>query len=188
MIFLLLVISLSVTTCHLSGKSKQVESLSTTLEKKDQDLKYFMTASKTLAARNDALVLSNRELSLMYPRIISEIKNMKVSPGKVEHYTETVVCQEKQILQKLKDSIIHDTVRVKAFDYHDTWYDVSGITSPDSAKIMIKSRDSIIQVVYRGERRHSWLWIFSPRKLQQVIRSANPNSKIEYSRTIEIVK
>jgi hypothetical protein len=33
-----------------------------------------------------------------------------------------------------------------------------------------------------------WLWIFSPRKLQQRVSVSNPNSTIKYSNLIQIQK
>jgi len=55
---------------------------------------------------------------------------------------------------------------------------VHGIAIGDTQRVVIASVDSLLQVVYRGERIHPWLWIFSKRKLQQAISSKNPNSRI----------
>jgi hypothetical protein len=186
LIFLLFLVSGFITRCKYIEKDRQVKSLSQSLEHASNNLEYFKTQSKMLAARNDALVLSCRELSLAYPDIIKEIRDLKIKPQRVDHYAETVICQEKEIVQTLRDSIVRDTIKAKVFDYHDDFYDVHGIAISDTQHVSIRSRDTIVQVVFYGERRHKWLWVFSRRKLQQVIASKNPNSTIVYSQDIEI--
>jgi len=124
----------------------------------------------------------------IYPEIIYEIKNLKVNPMIVEHFSETIIQQQKDIITKLKDSLIYDTVLVRVFNYHDAFYTIKGIAISDTQKVHIESRDSLIQVVYKGERYKPWLWIFSRRKLEQVVSCKNLNNKVEYSRIIEFVQ
>ena len=124
----------------------------------------------------------------IYPEIIYEIKNLKVNPRRVEHFSETIIQQQKDIITKLKDSLIYDTVLVRVFNYHDAFYTIKGIAIGDTQKVHIESRDSLIQVVYKGERYKPWLWIFSKRKLEQVVSCKNLNNKVEYSRIIEFVQ
>ncbi|MBI5539807.1 MAG: hypothetical protein HY951_07095 [Bacteroidia bacterium] len=150
----------------------------------NQQIIYFKAKNGNLAAKNDELQLKYKELKDIYPKIISEIKNLKVNPRRVEHFSETVVHQQKDIVTTLKDSLIYDTIPVRVFSYSDEFYTVNGIAIADTQKVHVESRDSIIQVVYKGERYKPWLWIFSRRKLQQVVSCKNPNSKIEYSRSI----
>jgi hypothetical protein len=151
----------------------------------NQQIVYFNAKNGNLAAKNDVLQLKYKELKEIYPKIISEIKNLRVNPRRVEHYSETVVHQQKDIVTTLRDSLIFDTVHVRVFNYKDEFYTIKGIAVGDTQKVHIESRDSLIQVVFKGERYKPWLWIFSRRKLQQVVSSKNPNSKIEYSRSIE---
>lgn len=151
-------------------------------------IKYFYTRNGELAAKVDVLQLKYSEVKNIYPDIIAEMKNLKVNPRSVNNYSETVIHQDKEIVTSLHDSLIFDTVPVRVFNYHDEFYTVRGIAIGDTQKVHIESRDSLIQVVYKGERYKPWLWIFSKRKLQQVIRCNNPDSEIEYSKFIEIVK
>ncbi len=150
----------------------------------NQQIVYFKAKNGNLAAKNDALLLKYRELKDVYPDIISEIKNLKVNPRQVEHFSETVIHQQKDIVTTLKDSMIYDTVPVRVFNYSDEFYTVNGLAVGDTQEVHIESRDSLIQVVFKGERVKPWLWIFSRRKLQQVVSCKNPNSKIGYSRSI----
>lgn len=150
----------------------------------NQQIIFYKARNGNLVAKNDALLLKYRELKDIYPELISEIKNLKVNPKQVEHYSETVIRQQKDIVTTLKDSLIYDTIPVRVFNYQDEFYSIKGIAIADTQKVHIESRDSLIQVVYKGERYKPWLWIFSRRKLQQVVSCKNPNSKIEYSRSI----
>ena len=152
----------------------------------DQQIVYYKAKNGNLVAKNDALLLKYRELKDIYPDIVAEINNLKVNPRQVEHFSETVVQQQKDIVTTLKDSLIYDTIPVRVFNYKDEFYTINGISIGDTQKVHIESRDSLIQVVYKGERYKPWLWIFSRRKLQQVVSCKNPNSKIEYSQSIRL--
>ena len=169
-------------------------------EKKDKDrleksfvaanemIKYYKAKNGDLVAKTSVLQLKYKEVKQIYPELIAQIKNLDIKPKLVTQYTETVIKQEKEILTKLKDSIVNDTIRAKVFDYKDSFYTVKGIAIGDTQKVHISSVDSIIQVVYKGERYHPWLWVFSKRKLQQVISCKNPNNTILYNQTIQIAK
>lgn len=158
------------------------------LAQKEQ-LIHYKTKSSLLAAKVDAQSYTLSELKNgIAGNVISEIRKLDIRPRLVNTYAETVVTQDKQIVTQLRDSFIRDTVKVKVFDYKDQFYSVKGIAVNDTQKVHIQSTDSLIQVVYKGERVRPWLWIFSRRKLQQVITSKNPNSTIVYAKYIEIIK
>lgn len=164
------------------------ERMENNLAASNKQIEYYQTENGQLAARTDALQLHNDELKQLYPEIMAELKNLKVPARRVENYSETVIHHDKEIVTKLRDSLFYDTVPVRIFNYQDEFYKVSGIAIVDTQKVHIESTDSLIQVVYRGERYKPWLWIFSRRKLQQSIVSKNPNSKIIYARQIKIEK
>ena len=151
-------------------------------------IEYYRSLNNELVAKTEVLQLKINEVKDLYPEIIAEIRNLKLTPKRTEHYSETVIHEQKDIVTTLRDSLIYDTIPAKVFRYQDEFYTVNGIAIGDTQKVHIESRDSIIQVVYKGDRRKPWLWIFSRRKLQQVVSCKNPNSKVEYTRFIEIVK
>ena len=153
-----------------------------------QQIEYFKAKNGDLVAKNNVLQLKYSELKNIYPEIIAEIKNLRINPRRVEHFSETVIQQNKEIITTLKDSLIYDTIPVRVFNYHDEFYTIKGIAIGDTQKVHIESRDSLIQVVFKGERYKPWLWIFSRRKLQQVVSCKNPNNKIEYIRFFELLK
>jgi hypothetical protein len=167
------------------GNSKR---LTDSFKSSQMDLKEYRTRNGQLAYKNDVLQLQVSELKSIYPGIIEEIRSLDIRPKTVKQFTQTVIRQEKEIQTVLRDSFLVDTIPARVFDYQDAFYSVKGIAIGDTQQVKISSIDSLVQVVYRGEREHPWMWIFSKRKLQQVITSKNPNSRILYHQTIEISK
>ncbi|MBN9482178.1 MAG: hypothetical protein J0H46_02420 [Bacteroidetes bacterium] len=78
-----------------------------------------------------------------------------------------------------------DTFRYKMFRYQDAYYDVSGVSLRDTQLLRISITDTMTQVVY-WKRKRPWLWILSPRHLEQRVYFRNPDAHIHYSRTINI--
>lgn len=154
----------------------------------EQTLTYYRTQNGQLAAKNRTLQLRYNEVQQIFPKVLDEIRNLDIKPRHVTEYSETVVKSEKEIVTHLRDSIIQDTIRARVFNYRDSFYTVKGIAVGGSQKVQISSIDSLIQVVYKGKRLHPWLWIFSRRRIEQVITCKNPSNKIMYNRTIQITK
>lgn len=169
-------------------EKRERERITKSFQASRQTLTYYRTQNGQLAAKNQALQLQYNEVKQIFPKVLDEIRNLNIKLKHVTQYSETVVKQEKEIVTKLRDSLICDTIHAKVFNYHDSFYTVKGIAVGDSQKVHISSLDSLIQVVYKGKRGHPLLWVFSRRKLEQVITSKNPNSTILYNRTIQIVK
>jgi len=151
-------------------------------------LENYETQNGTIAARNQALQVMVSELSKVFPKAEKELENLKVKPNRVENYSESAIEQDKEIHTAIRDSILQDSIYAKSFSFHDDFYTIKGLAIGDSQRINIHSIDTIIQVVYRGKRIRPWLWILSKRTLEQVITAKNPNSRIIYNKTIQIVK
>jgi hypothetical protein len=169
-------------------EKRERERISESFQASQQTLTYYRTQNGQLAAKNQTLQLRYNEVQQIFPKVLDEIRNLNIKPKHVTQYSETVVKQEKEIVIKLRDSLICDTIHARVFSYQDSFYKVKGIAVGDSQKVHISSLDSLVQVVYKGKRIRPWLWVFSRRKMEQVITSKNPNSKIMYNRTIQIVK
>ncbi len=188
----IVLIGLTISTSFLGKRlfnlKKEKNRIEQAFKASGQELSYYKGENNKLVAKLEVMELKSSELKHIFPEILSEIKALKVSPKQVNHYSETVVHQEKEIQTILRDSIVLDTIQMKSFNYHDMFYDVVGDIRDDSIRMNITSRDSIIQIVYRGKRRKPWLWILSPRQLEQVIQCKNPNSTIQYSKSIQITK
>lgn len=162
--------------------------LSSNIKTLGAELSMVKTKSGQLAAQSDLLVLQTRELKKLFPKEVKQIENLGVKVNKTAQYSTTVVETKTNVLTTLRDSLILDTLQVRVFDYQDQWYQIHGISEKDTQRLVIKSMDTLTQVLFYGERQKPWLWFFSPRKLQQRVSVSNPNATIKYSQTIQIQK
>lgn len=162
--------------------------LSSNLKTLGAELVLVKTKSGQLAAQSDLLVLQTSELKKLFPKEVKQIESLGVGVSKTTQFTTTVVETKTNVITTLRDSLILDTIKVRIFNYQDQWYQIQGISENDTQRLVIKSTDTLTQVVYRGERIKPWLWVFSPRKIQQRVSVSNPNATIKYSQTIQIQK
>ena len=162
--------------------------LSSNIKTLGAELSMVKTKSGQMAAQSNLLVLQTRELKKLFPKEVKQIENLGVKVDKTTQYSTTVVETKTNVLTALRDSIVLDTVQVRVFDYQDQWYQIHGISEKDTQRLVIKSMDTLTQVLSYGERQKPWLWFFSPRKLQQRVSVSNPNATIKYSQTIQIQK
>lgn len=162
--------------------------LSSNLKTLGAELSMVKTKSGQLAAQSDLLVLQTRELKKLFPKEVKQIENLGVKVNKTTQYSTTVVETKTNVLTTLRDSLILDTIQVRVFDYQDQWYQIRGVIEKDTQRLVIKSMDTLTQILFYGERQKPWLWVFSPRKLQQRVSVTNPNATIKYSQTIQIQK
>jgi hypothetical protein len=162
--------------------------LSSNIKTLGAELSMVKTKSGQLAAQSDLLVLQTRELKKLFPKEVKQIENLGIKVNKTTQYSTTVVETKTNVLTTLRDSLILDTIQVRVFDYQDQWYQIKGVIEKDTQRLVIKSMDTLTQVLFYGERQKPWLWFFSPRKLQQRVSVSNPNATIKYSQTIQIQK
>lgn len=191
-IYIAISLLLGYATFHLARmyvrEKKDKQRIRQSFKAAEETISYYKARNGQLVAQNSTLQLRYNEVKDIYPRIMDEIQNLGIKPKRVSQYTETVVSQEKEIIVRLRDSTVFDTIPARVFAYRDSFYSVNGIAIGDTQRVQISSTDSLVQVVYRGERIRPRLWVLSRRKLEQVISSNNPNSKIMYNRTIQITK
>ena len=162
--------------------------MSSNMEAITASIDYVRTQNGKLAAQTNVLLLRTNELKQMFPAQAKSITDLGVKISRATQVSSTVIESEKNIVTVVRDSIVHDTVRVKVFSYQDQWYQVAGISDNNSQRLKIHTTDTLTQVVFKGEREKPWLWIFSPRKLQQRVSVSNPNATIKYSSLIQIQK
>ena len=187
--FLLLLVSAAIVLWN-SNKRLQRENarISSNMMAITASIEYVRTQNGKLAAQTDVLLLRTNELKTLFPIEAKSITDMGVKISRASQLSTTVIESQKNIVTLVRDSIVHDTVRVKVFSYQDHWYQITGICDGRSQKLQIHSTDTLTQVVFKGEREKPWLWIFSPRKLQQRVSVSNPNATIKYSSLIQIQK
>jgi hypothetical protein len=149
---------------------------------------YLKGENGKLIAQTDVLTLRIEEIKSLFPQKISAIKTLRVEPNRVKQINSVGLATQKTIVTVIRDSIIHDTIPVRTFHYSDAWLELDGLIVRDTQKIRIRHCDTLVQVVFKGERANPWLWLFSPRKLQQRAQLSSPYSNIFYQQTIDIQK
>jgi hypothetical protein len=151
-----------------------------------QELTTLRLENGQLAAQNQVLQLKSKELSALLPQLAAEVRGLNVRLAKAQSVSATGFTVRTPATVLLRDSVIYDTVQVRMFDYQDGFFTVKGKAVGNQQHLELSYQDTLVQVVYRGERERPWLWIFSPRKLMQRVSLKNPNALIHYTQTIQI--
>ena len=141
-----------------------------------------------IVGQNQVLELKNQELKALIPELHKEIKALQVKPSRVESVSASSFSSHTSVQTVLRDSTVFDTVAVKQFKYADEFYRIEGFAVNDTQHLNITYQDTLIQTVYRGKRKKPWLWIFSPRQLEQRVALKNPDATINYSQHIQILQ
>ena len=187
--FLLLLLIVAIVLWNSNQRLElETSRMSSNLQTLTASIEYVRTQNGKLAAQTDVLLLHTNELKTLFPIEVKSITDMGVKIGRATQLSKTVIESQKNIVTLVRDSIIHDTIHVKVFSYQDQWYQVAAISDNKSQRLQILTTDTLTQVVFKGEREKPWLWIFSPRKLQQRVSVSNPNATIKYSSLIQIQK
>ena len=131
------------------------------------------------------LELNREELKDYYEgELANTLKSMDIRLRKMESFTNTAIETTNNINTVFRDTIIQDTVQIEKLEYRSQWFDIDITKQGHEALIKAVSRDSLIQVVY-WDREGFWPLRWTKRKqyFQNII-SANPDSRITYSRYI----
>lgn len=153
-----------------------------------QNITEFKSVDGKTVYQNEAMELRIKELSLLYPQLLEEVRNLKVKPSRLKSISENGIANHTTIKSILTDSTGKDSISYKYFNYNDGWYNVTGFAALDTQHLNITSVDTLVQIVYKGDRERPWLWIFSRRKLMQRVSLKNPSARINYTQYIKLQK
>ena len=156
-------------------------------EAQGQEITTLRLENGQLASENQVLQLKSKELAALLPELAAEVRGLNVRLGKAQSVSATGFTVQTPATVLLRDSVIFDTVQVRVFDYRDEFFTVQGKAMGNRQHLELSYQDTLVQVVYRGERERPWLWIFSPRKLMQRVSLKNPNAHIHCTQQIEII-
>lgn len=156
-------------------------------EAQGQEITTLRLENGQLASENQVLQLKSKELAALLPKLAAEVRGLNVRLGKAQSVSATGFTVQTPATVLLRDSVIFDTVQVRVFDYRDEFFTVQGKAMGNRQHLELSYQDTLVQVVYRGERERPWLWIFSPRKLMQRVSLKNPNAHIHCTQQIEII-
>lgn len=154
-----------------------------------EDISVYKTKDSLKAIKIGALELKEYEATQYHSDVINALKDLKIKFRKLESLSQTKIESKYHISTTLRDSVILDTIKLKVADYKSKWLDFNLKKINDiDLKINIKTRDSIIQAVYWERTKNLWFIRYGPKRYFQIIKSANPNSEIKYSKYITPVK
>lgn len=197
-IFIIVCIAISILNYCIAYKQKrEAAQLETNIkagyESGFKIVNYYKAKNGQLVAKNAVLQYTAAQLkNNISDEISALLKNLSIKPARVNLVSTNVLETEKHIITTLKDTIIFDTVKISCFNYSDRFYNINGYSYNGKEFIKIHSTDSITQVIYKGDRynkrgkKRPQLFFWCPRRLEQVITTANPDNKIIYSKTVFI--
>ncbi len=92
----------------------------------------------------------------------------------------------------IRDSLIHvpvaDTARrVQVFDWRDAWTSISGTIDGRDVELRYSSADTLTFVAHRVPRRFLF-FRYGTKEVRLDVVSANPNTALEYSRSVQLVR
>ncbi len=184
-----LLFSLVMLTSHRASKSLAgYKRVIVANEQLNAKYSHVLDINGLIVGQNQVIELKNQELEKLVPQLHQEIESLKVKPSRVESVSASSFSSHTSVQTVLRDSTVFDTVPVKQFSYTDEFYRIHGFSVNDTQHLNITYQDTLIQTVYRGKRKKPWLWIFSPRQLEQRVALKNPNATINYSQHIQILQ
>lgn len=175
-------------------RSKVNAQLSSTISTLQIGLKQVKTNSGALAVQVGTLQLEKKQIKEFYEdEVMKNLKDLNIRLNRMESFSATNTESTHNVTTTLRDSVILIDSKmqpIKYLDYKSKWLDFSQVQVGDLVRTTIVKRDSIIQVVYRPKKEGFFLLrIFKERPpLEQVIKSADPNTIIKYNKYIKPIK
>ena len=163
------------------------ERLLTDLKISRDSCRYFISKDGQNATKIQVQQNTISEIRKTLPDLIKQAKSLYIAPRLIRQYSYSTEKNVVQIKTVVRDSVIHDTIHIKAFNYRDRFNLVHGTIQRDTAFLSISSCDTIRIFNTTGRRRHPWAWILSKRKPDEmVIKNANPNNHIYIKEVIHL--
>lgn len=151
---------------------------------------YYRTSDSLNAAGVNVLKLKNKEFQQYNAGLLKIINDLNLKLKRLQAVSQTSTETEYQIKTEIRDSIIILPGRVdtlNCLDYRDPYFTFSGCITGKQFSGLIRSRDTIIQIIHRVPRRF-WFIRWGTKAIRQEIISRNPNSRITYTEYIELKK
>jgi len=146
-------------------------------------------------AKNNLLVSSIQQLELTLSEvkesramIMKELHNMKIRPKDAIAVGKTTTESVVSIKVPISDETRLDSgrvVKVKEFNWSDSWTSIKGNIEEDSITLHYNSRDTLVQVIH--VEKHKFLFIrWGVKAIRQSVTLKNPNSHIVSTEYIKI--
>lgn len=151
---------------------------------------YYRTSDSLNAAGVNVLRLKGKEFQQYNADLLKLINDLNLKLKRLQVISQTSTETEYQIKTGIRDSIIILPGKVdtlNCLDYRDPYLTFSGCIIDKQFSGLIRSRDTLIQVIHRVPRRF-WFIRWGTKAIRQEIISRNPHSRITYTEYIELKK
>lgn len=181
----LVIVGLSYTVSKISRERAVYKANQTALL---ADVEYYRTENGKNAASVQKLTLSYSELKDSYDDMAKVAEDLGVKLKRAQSVSATNTVTELRVKTVVRDSVVYREGRLDslmAFRWRDAWTDVIGEIRGDSVEMGIASTDTLYQIVHRVPHKF-WFIKWGTKAIRQEVTTANPHTKITYSKYIEI--
>lgn len=171
----------------LSAENRRLER---TRDALSTDLERYRTRTGEQAASIRALELTASELRRLRADDARRIRSLGIRLRRAESLSTAALSTATPISAPLRDTVLlRDTIllrdTLRLFRWRDRWVAVDGTITPDSVHCVVRSRDTLRQVVHRVPRRFLFIrW--GTKAIRQEIVASNPRTRIVYAEYVEL--
>lgn len=155
-----------------------------------EDVDYYRTQSGLSAASVERLTLSKAEIDNYCQGLKATLEQLNIKIKRLQSAGTTATETTHNIKTVVRDSlIVRDSLVIdtmKCITYKDAWLIFAGCTTDGiNYNIDIESRDTLTTIVHRVPRKFLFIK-YGCKAIRQEVVSRNPNSKIIYTKYIEL--
>jgi len=200
--YLLYILSLSllvnfISISDLITKGRKISEQKQSIIALNSEVRTYTTKNSELAYQNSVVQMSMDEIKQSNDEILQELDNLKIKLRNVEQFTQLSATTEQTIITSIRDSLVIDTVglnrmpyliidTLKSFNYQDEFTSINSVIYPnDSVKMNLRNIVPLTQALHKGKRL-KWWKIWKRRPIVSTIYTKNPNTILEYTRTVEL--
>ena len=170
---------------HLAKENRRLRSNEHALV---EGVTYYRTENGRSAASVETLELELAEFREHHRRDAEEIASLGIRLRRAESYAKSVAVTTIVDSVVVRDTVIlRDTIIMPAHHFAggDAWSRVEGILFGDSLRYVVRTIDTLHQVVHRVPRK--FLFIpYGTKAIRQEVWSSNPNTELVYTEYIEL--
>lgn len=152
----------------------------------------WITQSGKHVIEAQQLTLRNSDLEISQERMLSQIEELRIRNRRIESLLQTATETAQVVRTVIRDSLIYvpvedTTRRVSVFDWRDVWTSISGTIDGKDMELRYHSSDTLTFVAHRIPRQFLF-FRYGTKEVRLDVVSANPNTSLEYSRSVQLIK
>jgi hypothetical protein len=138
------------------------------------------------------LMLERQDLEKSQQTMLGQIEDLKIRNRRIESLLQAATNTAQTVRTVIRDTVIYvpvkDTsIHVQVFDWSDAWTSIHGQIAGSDVELQYSSHDTLTFAAHRVPRRLLFIrWGTKAVRMDAV--SANPNTKLTYAISIQLVK